>query len=387
MPQLRRYGNAIAISGLGPRQTVVNVTSPTAIAPIQVRRYARPGMAPQSDLVNRVREAANFAALYRSKQVWGGIGLDGGNAPAGGSAGATVVCHRFACHSGPYTHAFLVKGVVYPPLGSATQAKVTVNVYSDTAMTALVSSAVLYYGAKPSGISFGWRLSRVMSAWVTGLSPDTDYYCTITATDSCKLGGLAISDMQALNVNGLGYFSSNLTMHSPIVYTDRQQPHTALKKVWTRGGSHVLNWSTVAGISLANDDSNGLVGTDKYVTSTSATLTNLIDRTSTTVSASTPGYTLDMTYKDRVSQTSGVPCVMKVWGYNPAAPGLNDGTVVLKNSAGTTIATVTGFAQTASWISTTFNMPATVDKYDLQFATNHAGNRFYVGAVSIWEQE
>lgn len=386
MTQLRVYGNPHS-GALDTSCTPVSPTPPTAIAPIQVRRWARNGKAPDSTLINRVREAANFAALYRSKQVWGGIGYDGYNCPGG-----TGVVWRFAMHSGPYTHALYSKGVTYAPISAATQAKSTLSVYSDAAMTVLVGSADFLYGAQPASTAghVGWRMSRVISAWLDGVSPDTDYYCTISTSGNGKVASVAVFDMQSLSETTAGYLGVNLTMHSPVVYSDRQQPHTILKNIWKRGGAQVFNWSTANNTSSVGgyqrEDSNGGVGTNKYNTSTSTTLTNLIDRTSTTVSATTPGFYADMTYKDRISQSSGVPCVMKVWGYNPTSPG-GDGTVVLKNSAGTTIATVTGFGTTAAWVSTTFNMPATLDKYDLQFKTNNSGARFFVGAVSIWEQE
>jgi len=385
MPQLRTYGNPHI--GDADTQCVISVpTPPTAIAPIQVRRWVRNGKAPDSTFINRVREASNFAVLYRSKQVWGGIGYDGFNAPSSSTGGTAF---RFACHTGPYTHAFYVKGIIYPPLNPSTQAGTIVKVYSDAAMTTLVSSLNLYYGAKPVGTGFGWRMARVMSGWIDGVAPDTDYYCSISSVDSGKVGGLAIFDMQSLSETAAGYLGTNLTVLSPIVVSDRTQPHDALKAVWKRGGSHILNWSTarLANPVSSSVDGNGFVGPDNYNTSISTTPVNLIDRSSTTFGTNVPMYYLDMTMKDRVGQNGLVPCVMKVWGFGAATPG--DGTVTLVNSAGTTIATVTGFSTSSSpqWVGTTFLMPATLDRYALMYKSNTAGVRFYVGQVSIWEQE
>lgn len=385
MTQIRVYGNPHS-GTLDTSCTTVSPTPPTAIAPIQVRRWVRNGKAPDSTLINRVREAANFAALYRSKQVWGGIGYDGYNCP-GSSAGGTAF--RFACHTGGFSHAFLVRGLVYPPLDSSTQAGVIVKVYSDAAMTTLVNSVTLCYGAKPAGTSYGWRMARVMSAWLDGVSPDTDYYCTIAAVNAGKVGGLAIFDMQSLSETTAGYLGVNLTMHSPIVAAHRQQPHEVLKKIWKVGGSHILNFSTARLVNPVSSsvDPNGFVGPDNYNTTISTTPVNLVDRSSTTFGTNVPMFYADMTMKDRVGQNGMVPCVMKVWGFS--APTAGDGTVTLVNSSGTTIASVTGFSTSSSpsWVGTSFSMPATLDRYALMFRSNTSGVRFYVGQVSIWEQE
>ena len=77
--------------------------------------------------------------------------------------------------------------------------------------------------------------------------------------------------------------------------------------------------------------------------------------------------------------------MLKAYGKMGAA--VVGGRVYLKNLAGTTIASIIdGWSTTTpTWVSTTFNLPATVDKYDLQFAST-GGNTFSLFAVSVYEK-
>lgn len=80
--------------------------------------------------------------------------------------------------------------------------------------------------------------------------------------------------------------------------------------------------------------------------------------------------------------SGGIPVVM--WVYGNANPS-GGGAVTLKDSAGTTIASITSWTpSTPAWQSVTFNLPATADKYDLQLNGNGvAAMNLY--AVSIYE--
>ena len=240
MTKLNDHGNPISNADLGQRQTTSMGFSSTAIAPIQVRHFVRNGMSPHVGLINRIREAANYAVLFRSRELFRTAGYDGYNAPSGMSG---TVCHRAAFRTGPYTHALLARGLVYPPLsGTAKQAKYTLNIYSDTAMSTLVTSADFMFGPSPAGgTQFGWRLTHIIDQWLPTVDPDTDYYATVTSTDGAPIGGLTLMDMQSLTEEYTGYLATNLTMHSPVLAVDRQQTHDVLKKVWTHGGSSVLS--------------------------------------------------------------------------------------------------------------------------------------------------
>lgn len=116
-------------------------------------------------------------------------------------------------------------------------------------------------------------------------------------------------------------------------------------------------------------------------TTISATDTNLIDGTSTTVSASSPGITLDLRYKARRSKAStGVTMTLAIYG--SCAVGSN-GTVHLKDSGGSTLVTIGPFSTTPSWHVSTVTLPATLAKYDLMIAT--AASTLMVNFVALFE--
>jgi hypothetical protein len=372
--QLRLYGYPIDIIDVATGHTGVSPTAPAALAPIPVRRYVRNGKAVDVGLANRLRDHANFAALYRSKEVFHGASTAFANGPSTG--------WRFAFHTGPYTHALLSRVLLAVPFNN-NQASVTLSIYSNAAMTTLVDSHVYYYGAGSILSAYGWKLTREVTGWLNNVSPDTDYYGQVTSTDGGTVTGMTVFDMQSLSENFAGYLSTNLTMHNPVLSSDRADVSTIAKALWKRGGAQVFNWYYDGNGSLNQDSSGGGVA----CTTTLTTDVNVIDRVSTAPSASSAGVTVDMRMKDRVSQSSGVPCVMKVWGHVSSAG--QDMVVTLKNAAGATIATVNGFSTTDGWKSVAFNMPAVVDKYDVFFhiTPGGGGTRAFCGAVSIYEYE
>ena len=75
---------------------------------------------------------------------------------------------------------------------------------------------------------------------------------------------------------------------------------------------------------------------------------------------------------------------MKAFG---RAAAFTDLTILVKNSAGSTIATLDGFTATNSWKSVSFNLPATLAKYDVHFYSTNPGARVYLYALCIWEQD
>lgn len=382
MPNLNQYGVSIGVDDVGDRQTPSAPTPPTAIAPIQVRKYVRNGKAPSAELANKLNGAANFAALYRSKEVFSTLSaMPKTGSPAGSPR------WRFAFHTSINQHAlWSVVGMLNPYLASATQAKMTLKIYSDASETTLVASADYNYGPGTNSGGFGWRQAKWPMAWIDGLSPDTDYYGRFDLSGSPNAFCAAVFEMVSLTETYGGYITQSLTSHSPVFGVDRSNVHALLRNVWKRGGSKVLNWVVKPGIHDVGQDSTETNSVS--VTTTSTTLTNILDLTSTTVSSSTPGWYADMQNKDRVSQTSGVPCVMKVFGRGTTGGTSTNLQVVLKNAAGTTLATCTSSGGTNAWFSSgTFNLPAAAGKLDIQFKTTTSPARAYLYAVSIWEQE
>lgn len=376
-----RYGAAIDITDVGDRQSPALPTPPLAPPPIPLRRWSRNGKHPNAELANRINAAANAAALYRSKEVFSIC------APVFSGNGSFYVngdLWHFAFHTGPHTTALFARLAMNVPFASASNSYATVKIYSDASLSTLVASQDFEYGSAPGGggSPYVWQTLSAIDKFITGISADTDYYGVISSHNNAYVLAASIVDCPSFTESGYGgYLATNYTTHTPILAIDRERPQTLMRDVWKRGGSKVLNWAVTPGNAPAGSDSNG---TYRSITTTSATGTNILNLSSTTVSTSTPGWTVDMRFKDRISQSSGVPCVMKAYGRNATGADLN---VVLKDSSGATVAAVNGFTGSDSWKSATLNLPATLAKYDIQYFTTVPGARGYLYAVSIWEQE
>lgn len=368
---LSRYGNRLGAGSADPAKVVATPATEQGTPPIEIDRFCRNGQHPDARFQNQINQQANAAVLNRSKQVFaGGDGLTSVASLTSFGAGDRARW-RFACRTGPYSHAFYYVVIMHQPTSGYTNNTYgRLDIATNAAGTPAVSSAYFYYGADPtngSGVS-GWSYLRVLQGFVDGITGDTEYYCTFNDVDYGRIVSACVFDLQSMTENTGGYLAQNITTHTPVLNVHRQNAVTVNNDLWQKGGSHVLNWSVNNGTSP--------------ITTTSATSTNIIDTTSTTVSSSTPGYTLDMTGKDRLSQTSGVPCVMKAFG-KVSGGGLT-GTVRIKDSGGSTLATCSITGTTNAWVSSgSFNLPATIGKYDLQFSTS--GGTFSLYAVSIYE--
>jgi hypothetical protein len=148
----------------------------------------------------------------------------------------------------------------------------------------------------------------------------------------------------------------------------REDMLTLATSLWKRGAAQLWNWSA----DLQSSP----------VSISSATFTNIIDATSTTVSASTPGATSDTRYC-RTRSKSTVPCVFAAYGKMSGATG---GAIRLLDSSGSTLAEINSFTTTAGWHSTTVDLPAALDKLDVHIA-GIGLQSVQIGAFSLYQYE
>lgn len=98
----------------------------------------------------------------------------------------------------------------------------------------------------------------------------------------------------------------------------------------------------------------------------SASYLNIIDKTSTTVTSTTPGWSVDVSYSDRLS-SSAVSATFCVRAYVTAGTG----TVILLDQAGTTLGTISVTATSATDHTTTVTLTGgtgtTTSKVDVHF--------------------
>jgi len=99
---------------------------------------------------------------------------------------------------------------------------------------------------------------------------------------------------------------------------------------------------------------------------------NLIDDTSTTVSAATPGAELDLRYRTTLTRAAwGVP--VRFWVYAASSVANDTGVVQILDSAGSAKLTIPITGTTARWYVTDGYLPATDAKYDPHRGGNTTG--------------
>jgi hypothetical protein len=374
MAKPKLYGDHPTITG--DRQVSQIPSTKAAMPAIETDRWFRNGKHPDAKAMNLMNAAMNAAMLFRTKTAFeftGYIGTSSGHILS--SSAGTRDVWRAAFHTSPYTHALLVRALLYPQKnGFEYDSYTTLKIYSDTTESTLVTETEFHYGPNPlqSSSLSGWQHLKVVDKFVEGLTADTDYYALISNVDYGLCTSIVAADMQSMSENYSGYLPTNFTEETQILDKYRENLVTAIPPMWKRGAAKILNWSVLQQSSPQ--------------TITSATPTNLIDGTSTTYGSSIPGYQLNMTGKARLSQSTGVPFRMVVFGKSSTD---GKGRVYLKDSAGTTICSITDSWNTGAgaWQTTTGVLPASDQKVYLVYDDNSSTGTLSIYAASLYEYE
>ncbi len=340
----------------------VVTVSPLILPMIQPAAYARNGMVVPTVAVQAAARGANQVMRWRTKEL---LSTDGLVESLHTALGGTVVRYRGFAHTGPHCTQ-LRYFVTVARCATTDTGDPYVTVAATTTGGGALDSSDIHIG------QLGGSPSDVPDEWheYTGtldVTADTYILLTVSTTDHARVVHVLVQE-QPTKADAL---ASNLAdgyqNGSPILDADRAAMQSALYEKWRRGAAHVMSWHATTAR-----------------TTTSATATNVIDNTSTTVTTATPGLTLDMRYKARLglASTTGVTCCIAAYG--SIAAGAN-GQLLMKDSGGTTLATVGLFSTTPAWISLPVVLPATLAKYDFQFKT--AASTFTLNDISIFEYE
>jgi hypothetical protein len=380
MPIKKAYGGRLDAGSVGPRKVNSNPATPLACQPIPLGRFFRNGRHPDANAMNMMGQAATQAALFRSKCIFNGASRMDASAIISSAGAGDRERWRFAFRTSPFTHALYVVAIMGAPTQNhASNTYTRLDVFSDTAEATVVATYNLTYGAGPTGTTTanGFPYLKTITGYLDGLTVDTDYYAAFTDVDSGRILSAMVCELPSLSENNSGYPAMNLCALTPVVDTFRENLATLTESLWKKAGATVLTWSVNDGTAP--------------VTRTSATPANVLDTSVTTVSAASPGWTADLSYCDRLSQSTGVPCQVRVFGKwtKNASPSAAGGTVLIKNSTGTTLGSITDGWSSATpvWVSTTATIPATSDKIDIQINSDAGNGEFAVYAVSIWQQD
>jgi hypothetical protein len=375
---INTYGGRLPPGSVGDRQVPAIPASKSASPPIQTDRWFRNGKNPDATALSLLNESANQAGLFRSKCVFSSMGRAFLSLPTTGTADRGRF--RFAFHTGPLTHSLMAVVIMMPTdldiapyEGYNTQSRL--DIFTGTTESVVAGSATFTYGVHPTGTNatVGFQHLKVLTQYIA-IDPDTDYTGLFSNVLVGRIVGATVFELPSMTENFDGYLNQALTAQTPIVDLDRANIAELIRSLWRRAGCHYLNWTL--------DDQ------DAPLTTITTPPVNVIDTSITAVSASSPGYTLVADNRARLSQSAGVPCVMKAFGHMDSGPA-NGGDVYIKDSAGATVASITSgwTGTTPTWASTSFNLPATTDKYDLQFSTTIGSGEFSLYAISIYHYE
>lgn len=336
---------------------------------LQPARWARNDRYPTPYFQAQIVAAANQAARWRSRQVARFVSpLDG--IPASGGTGRGR--WRWAWRSGPRARYLWTRAVLAQVHATGTVAPHGLVTITD-ALGTLVGASEHYYGPiSASPVDAPSELGVLDRQLADGgapiaIAPNTEYRGLATDEDS-RLVALAVYELSAESDDGNGYLLDKAVSLGPVYDSDRGGPAQLLREMWNGGGAQLATWSVNRQAAPR--------------TRTSATPINLIDNTTTAISATAPGLALDGRYRSTIRRAGQVPITM--WVY--ASQSADQGVVKLVDSAGAEVCVVRVASPTARWASATKWIPATVDKYGLYYASNGSAT-LSVHAVSVAQLE
>jgi len=327
-------------------------------APIDWARYAKNGDSPQGELYARVAQSLSHTLRWRRKEVFRSptyfpwINSD--------AAGAARTRWRFRCHTGFNARRLAFYFVLAPQTAgfgaTSPYAFATVTPSGGADLTQMQ----FHGGAVAAAFSLDQYSNVTTGVKYVDISDDTTYEVRIGDVDYGRLVGCVVFE-ESTEPTWIDYPSTTYPALAPIYDSHREKLMPLATDMWKRNAAHLFNWTV-------DDQASPGTATSSQV--------DPITGSTAAVSTSTPGYVLDLTYRNTRSTTT-VPCVFAAYGVTSSTT--RDGEVYLKNSAGTTLATVTIPFGAAAWFTTTVNLPTAVDTYHLRFSRAVAG----VGSATI----
>lgn len=346
------------------------------------RRYRKPyttmavvrngsGFAPDADVMAFLQEQVNQIVAWRTKSWNHGCPLSA--VPAAGGAGNRTRW-RGAFHTSPKCRYLWVR-VVAAPTGASTNARTLVTFsllgsgLEDCRATFTEGVGVTSLTVVPDNLRVG-EVQTTNSGGLTlvEVDPDTDYQYTVTDVDNARTVAVSIWEETQENDTDNGYLLGAFSAGQPIFDTHRELMTELMREAYLSQAAPLWNWSS-------NTDAAA-------ITRSSATIANLLDTSITgSPTAASPGATLDLRYRNRLSSTT-VPCVFAVHGKVSNVAG--NGHVYLTDSTGTDLADIEIDDTTEQWTTATVNLPATLAKYDLRI-NGDGTHTTTVYAAALWQ--
>lgn len=324
-------------------------------------------MYPSAKFLSNCVAAENHLAAHRHREVFS---CDWRLADASSGISATTTIRRFRFRAGAGAtrlRAFVLLGTTYNGFTPPTDPYLTIDVTASGGGTTTMGP--WHYGIKSST----W--TDEPNSWHPGLNtidivPGAVYECAVITHDYCRPLGISVYEIGSPTVTeSVQYFNrSSPQAGAPIYDADRSRLLVGVDAMLRANGGTAFHWGMRDGTAR---------------TRTSATPINLIDNTTTGApTAATPGFHLDMTYRNTASRST-VPMQIGVFA---SVAGGGTGHVTVRNSSGV-IGNCAIVSAVGAWVTeSTCPVTAGADKYDLQFFGDGV-NVTTVNAVSVIEWE
>jgi hypothetical protein len=353
-----------------------------ATARAQPSQYARNGKPVVADFQNRIAEMVGQAANVRPKFVFhrcapitGATG--GANIPD--SAAGTRNRWRFAWRTGPYARYVYVQMELAPQDDGTPGDPYGILQVRNGAGT-VIAKAEVHWGNSDGSFpdvpaNFGGATSILIDpttqdTTLVEVDPDTDYWGLFADVDYARIVSVAVWEFPLPADTDNGYPSINAGTGAPVFDEDREAPTVMARALWKKGGQQLINWCSDTD-AAAPTTAGAQAGFENIVSG------------SASVTAATPGWTLDMRKRTTLSRAAlGVPVVMKVTAISTAG---NTARVRLVDSTGATVLEQTCDQAGQFNYATAGYLPAGVDKYDLHWGGTD--DAFTVYSVNVYEYD
>lgn len=328
---------------------------------IHWKRDARNGLYPSSDYITRCARTINHAVAFRRKEVFSRSWELGG---ASGSPG-TVNLVRFRFRSG-YGAArlrfFVAMGLddLCAAVTPTCEIDVTEVGVGTTSLDAIAYGHQCLGTDDPPGNIFVGERTCTITAGAT-------YTVLVKAVSYARILSLIAFEEASLTVSEATNYYCNPSV-GPVYDHDRERLLVGTTNLHKQNAGTLIHWG------MSDGSARTAVGAP------GATLTNIVDNSSTGyATSSTPGYTINNTYRN-TSSRSVVPYELAVYG----SIGAGSGTVRVSDSSTDHITcTING---AAGWYTATGTLPNSNSKIDFRF-NNDGVNTLSVYAISLIEYE
>ena len=287
---------------------------------------------------------------------------------------------KFYFRTGPNAHGLrLYAGVCDTDYASVSNPRIEFDLRDTSGST--VDDKTVYYNGRNEHSSPEEVLDRtaLFTPLLTGLAANTEYYLTMSVRGGARLVYLtAVEESPPSADDSVAGVTdpSKFVLDAPIYDAQIQDLVDAAIGAWKWNGAHLLTWNP--------DYVSGSTSSIDLPVATYGSYTNVLDATSTTVSANTPGFTLASQYHTRTRNNStGARVVIAV----NATRTVGSGNLAVRLNDGTNQITLSGITTggTGSWYTGTGVLPSQIAKWDIQ-ALVSAGT-FRLEAVCLFHHE